>query len=234
MNGSSFAPHSCLPPANKSASVYITEPMSSVVIRLSISAVVLLTGLIGNCVVIRAVARIPGRKPLVYVLVNNIAVGEVGHVLISPSTLLYEVRRDWILGRFLCKFLNPTLMLMVTNITVTLAAIAVYRCVTLVSPLNRKRLSPLQTKLLIMSFWCVGFAVATPSVVVRETMLNYDGKTRRCRECWDPPSAQIPYRLATEFIIYVIPFCIMIVSYVLVGLKLGNHILISSRQPEQV
>lgn len=236
MNGSIFVTHSCLPPRPPAnyTSFYIPEPTSSIVARLFLASVILITGFLGNCVVIRAICRIPGRKPFVYVLVQNVALGELGHVLISPSTLLYEVHDDWILGRFLCKVLNPIVMLMVTNITVTLAAIAVYRFVKLVRPaVSQGKLSSIKTKLLVASFWSVGLAVAIPSVVVRDTVLNYDGKTR-CRECWNPLSRRRPYQLATEIIIFVVPFCVMVVSYVLVGLKLGHHMAISSRQSGQV
>ena len=230
--------HSCFfpptPPANYTP-FYIPEPTSSIIVRLFLASVILIMGLVGNLVVIRAIRRVPGRKPLVYVFVQNVAVSELVHVLISPSTLIYEVNDDWIMGRILCKILNPTIMLMVTNITITLAAIAVYRFMRLARPaITQTRLSSMQTKLLITSFWCVGLAISIPSMVVRETVLYYDGKTF-CRECWNPPTRLRPYRLATEIIIFVVPFCVMVVSYALVGIKLGKHLAISLRQnPDQV
>ena len=204
---------------------YIPEPKVSHVVRTILIVCVLLATFLGNLIVIRAVYRVQGRKPLAYTLVLNLAVGELLNVLTLPFFLYYEQTLDWVFGEFLCKIVNPLQVMCLTNVTVTLAAIAVYRWRVLTAPYKRI-LSPLKTKLLIGSLWSVGAALALPLLWLRDLTPRGDG---RMRCSWKSYDYRGVFTIIHEFVCYVAPFVIIVAAYTLVGLRLRQHIVVTKR-----
>lgn len=214
---------------------YIQEPFVSVAVRYALQAVVILVAIVGNAVVIRAVRRICGKKPLGYTLVLNLAVGELAQGLIYPFLLHYEATWDWKFGRFLCKVINPLLIICITNITLTIAAIAVYRWRLIVSPCSARSLTPIQTDLLIGSFWAIGLLVALPSALTRNTYLEtrVPGELTGCGEHWHSVSAHLTYLCVFFAVVYVIPILVMVISYAMVGCKVRRHMVDTRRKSRQ-
>lgn len=216
------------------AETVILEPFTSIAVRLTVQALVVLAAVIGNSIVIRAVRRIYGRKPLGYTLVLNLAVGELGQVLLLPFLLHYEETWDWKFGRFLCKVINPLLVVCLTNVTLTLAAIAVYRWRMIAVPCSARLLTPLQTDFLVGAFWFTGVLIALPSAITRNTYTEYfDPAYTGCKEHWASVSSEFIYLCVLFSVVYLIPIFIMVVSYAMVGCKLRKHIVDTRRKSRQ-
>ena len=212
----------------------ILEPFTSIAIRLTIQALVVLAAVVGNAIVIRAVRRIYGRKPLGYTLVLNLAVGELGQVLLYPFMLYYEETWDWQFGNFLCKVINPLIIVCLTNITLTLAALAVYRWRMIADPCSTRLLSPLQTDFVIGAFWFTGVLIAIPSAVKRKTYTeSFDSTLTGCREHWDSVSSHFIYLCVLLTVVYLVPILLMVVSYAMVGCKLRKHMVDTRRKSRQ-
>ena len=214
---------------NTNATFYIKEPLSSYVVRVILIVCVLVAAFLGNLIVIRAICQVPGRKPLAYTLVLNLAVGELLNVLTLPFFLYYEQTLDWVFGKFLCIVITPLQVMCLTNITVTLAAIAVYRWIMFTAPYKRI-LSPLKTKLLIGSFWFVGATLAVPLLLMRDLTPRSDGRMR-CG--WKSHQHRGRYTIAHELLCYIIPFVIVVAAYAKVGLKLQKHIVVNKRNQKK-
>ena len=202
------------------------EPFGSLVFRMTLIVCTLLIAFLGNLVVIRAVYRVPGRRPLAYLLILNLAVGELLNVVFLPFLFYYEQTLDWIFGEFLCKIINPLQIMCLTNVTVTLAAIAVYRWRVFTVPYKRT-VSPLKTKLMIGSFWLVGVTLAVPLLWLRDLTPRGDG---RMRCSWKTYDYRGPYAIVHNIVCYVIPFVVMATAYTMVGLRLRRHIVVTKRR----
>ena len=214
---------------NTNTTFYIKESLSSYVVRVILIVCVLVAAFLGNLIVIRAICQYPGRKPLAYILVLNLAVGEVLNVLTLAFFLFYEQTVDWVFGEFLCIIITPLQVMCLTNVTVTLAAIAVYRWRVLTVPYKRI-LSPLKTKLLIGSFWFVGATLAVPLLWMRDLKRKSDG---RMRCSWKSDQQRGRYTIAHQIVCYVIPFVIVVAAYTKVGLKLQKHIVANKRNQKK-
>ena len=200
--------------------------MVSIYIRLTLTAIVLLAALVGNLIVLRVVcSKNPRRKPLVYMLVGNLAVAELGQTILQPFLLYYEETWQWVYGDFLCRVMYPLQAMCWASITMTLAAIAVYRYLVIISPLYMTRVSAMKLKLLLVSFWCVGLAISLPSAVTREVFPCHRRPNNTCcGEVFRNPSAQRKYAVAFDVVVNLIPMITMTVAYALVGLKLRWHL----------
>ena len=214
-----------------------TEPSVSRYFRLVITTFILVVAFLGNIVVLRAIRRLPGRKPFIYLLVANLAAGELGQVILFPFLLYYEETwwiHGWPYGEFLCKVINPLHNVFLANVTYTLSAIAVYRCLMVYSP-PRRKLSPVKTKSLFASFWCVGLAVAIPQSVARELMPCSNSQNECCSVNWDKvdKAAFNAYLLIWGVVVLYIPMITMIVAYAMVSVKIHRHINITENQPRK-
>ena len=213
-----------------------SEPEVSMYFRLVITTLILVVAFLGNIVVLRAICRLPSQKPFIYLLVGNLAAGELGQVILQPFLLFYEETwrsHGWPFGKFMCKVINPLQNVFSANITITLGAIAVYRCLMMYSP-PRSKLSPLKAKSLLASFWCVGLAFAIPESAKREFIPCPADPTIEncCGPNWDKTSVRI-YHLLWMIVLLCIPMVTMIVAYALVAIKIRRHITITKMQSQE-
>ena len=214
-------------PSNDTTCAFISDPVPSVYIRQSLTALALLASLIGNIMVLRAVSTIPGRKSLVYLLVANLAASELGQVVVQPFILYYEEtwgqNDGWVFGQAMCKIILVFNTLFLANIIITLAAIAVYRCLIMYSP--SRRVLPFHTKILLISFWCVATGIALPQAVIIEmapcpTYPNI----KNCCFTKDQRSYNI-YIVFWNVVVQYIPLAIIVVAYSLVAIKIRRHVI---------
>ena len=218
---------------NDTSCSYFIEPQVSIYIRLAVTALVLLVALVGNLMVLRAVCRLHGRIPLIYQLVANLAAGELGQVILAPFLLYYEETwwpNGWPFGEFLCKVINPLHNVFLTNVTLSMATIAVYRCL-MVYCSPKRRLNPFHTKCLLASFWCVGVAIALPTSVTRvlRPCPTNPAIKNCCRTYWNSSTYNI-YNLVWSSVVQYIPISTMTVAYTLAAMKIRRHIVIIKKR----
>ena len=207
---------------------YFIEPEVSAYVRFVVTASILAFALVGNMMVLQAICKLHGRMPLIYQLARNLAVGELGQVILAPLLLYYEEtwsNHGWRFGEFLCKVVNPLHNVFLTNVTFTMAAIAILRCLTVYFP-PRRRLTRFQTKCLLTSFWCVGVAIVLPQVITRQLIPCHRNPAKTCCGVnWESSTYNI-YNLIWNSVVQYIPIIIMITAYTLVAVKIRRHIVI--------
>ena len=214
--------------ANKSVVTndFILEPSVSKYIRLVLTAIVLFVAVVSNSIVLRIVfSKLPNRKPVIYILIGNLAAAELGQTALQPFLLYYEETWEWIYGDFLCHVMYPLQAVCMANITQTLAGIAVYRYLITVSPIWPTRASTVKMILLLTSFWCVGVAISLPSAVTRKIFpCERQPKKKCCGEVFRDPSAQLKYAVAFDVVVNLVPMFTMVLAYILVGIKIRWHL----------
>ena len=219
---------------NSSPSSSIPEPGFSAHIRLALYVLVFLFSLVGNSIVIRAIRRVPGRKPLGYILVTNLATAELGNTLLLMWNAAYEeLGRHWIFGKFLCKAIYSLQIVCFTALGYTLASIAVYRWSMIAAPLTRKALTNAKTKLLIVMTWLIGVAAALPALVMLDARENKEFGRTFCQEEWPNPAHQHIYTIIYMMTVILAPTVVILISYAMVALKLRQHILTTKRQAQK-
>ena len=218
---------------NDTSCNFFLEPRVSIYIRLAVTALILFVALVGNLMVLRAVCRLHGRIPLIYQLVANLAAGELGQVILAPFLLYYEetwLLNGWPFGEFLCKVINPLHNVFLTNVTLSMAAIAVYRCLILYFP-PKRRLTPFQIKCLLASFWCVGVAIVLPMSVTRVLRpCPPDPAVKNCCGTYWNSSTYNIYNLIWNSVVQYIPISTMIIAYTLAAMKIRQHIVIIKKR----
>lgn len=205
----------------------IHEPESSRYIRLTLAALFLFAAFVGNSIVLRAVSTIRGRKPFVYQLMANLAACELGAVALKPFLFFYEetwFEHGWYFGKALCKIIPSLDSLFYTNITITLAGIAVYRCL-MMSTWAPFRVSPFHIKIIFTSIWCVASIMTIPkffgsNIVPCPVSPEIENC---CFVTWDSYNLNI-YILVWTVVVQYIPLATMVISYSLVAVKLCKHI----------
>ena len=210
---------------------WIPEPKISIYIRIGLTVLIFLMALVGNIMVLRAMNGIIRRKPFVYKLVANLAVGELGHIILTPILLHYE-ETHWRLGGVLCKMVNPLQNVFLTNVTLTMGAIAVYRCRVVYLSSSSNALSTLKSNVLLGSFWCIGIAVALPSSITREVVFctKCNPSMLCCREMWNSEYVEHVFTMVRFTVMFWGPFAVMIVAYALVAMTFYQHRFITKKR----
>ena len=209
---------------------YLQEPFASSCIRRTLLALTFLFAIFGNLVVVRATCGIQGRKPFAYVLVTNLALGELGQCFIYPFLFFYIEAYQWSFGEFLCKLMNPLANACGVNVTLTMATIAVYRWWNIEKSRSVAKISPMRVKIVIFSFWFVGMILSLPEASTR-VVQPCPGRPERncCREVWSSPATGRAYHYAFRVLTSYIPITVIMISYSLVGYKLHQHIMVIRR-----
>ena len=209
---------------------YLQEPFASSCIRRTLLGLTLLFAIFGNLVVVKATCGIRGRKPFAYVLVTSLALGELGQCLIYPFLFFYIETHHWHFGDILCKLMNPLANACGVNVTITMAAIAVYRWWNIEKLRSVTRISPLGVKIVMSSFWFVGMILSLPEAFTR-VVQPCPGRLERncCREVWSSPATGRAYHYAFRVLASYIPIIVIMIAYSLVGYKLRQHIMVFRR-----
>ena len=159
------------------------------------------------------------------------ASGKPGRGGTGTHNLLHYEETDWRLGGVLCKMVNPLQNVFLTNITLTMAAIAVHHCrvVYLSSP---NALSALKGNVFLGSFWSIGVAVALPSPITRQVVpcTAYNPSMLCCREMLSSKFARHVFTMVRFTVVFWGPFAVMIVAYALVAKKFYQHGVITKKR----
>ena len=205
------------------------EPQQSKTFRIVFFSLITLASLVGNTVMCKAACQFSARKPFSFHLVTNLAVAEIISTLCIPFTFLYKYLTEWPFGEFACKFTVSLRVLSIFEVTSTLAAIAVYRCVILFLPPFKRIVTKFKMILMICLLWVGAIAVALPHVMYNKTVVD-SGGTQCNLELPGDDVFDWPYENATKYITarfvlnFAVPYVIMLVSYSAVAVKLKRHI----------
>ena len=203
------------------------EPYVLRVLSLLLFSVIILTSLIGNTLVLKAVIELPS-KPFTYHLVANLAVAEIVSSLCQPFAIAYQEMYSWVFGGFSCKLLVPLQVLAVIVVTSDMAVIAGYRYQRIVTP--KKKLSTLSRVLIIGGIWLAALALSLPLFVTRILVELPSGH----KLCFSQFTGNDTYTIIRFILSFLLPYLVMMWSYGAVALKLKRHIRRNAEETSEI
>lgn len=198
------------PPTNESAPSAKTDNFSQVMF-VSILAFVIITGLIGNTMVIVTICGKRSMWTPCNLFIMNIAIADLMVAIVLSPLRMAELFNGWPLGEFLCKFIAPMQEVIVCVSVVTHTIIALERHRGIVTPFKPK-LSLRRAKLATAFIYCACYlSIGLPLALV---LKQVDRKgVKYCRAMWS-----ITYRRVFEVylvaIFMLLPLVIQTVTYI--------------------
>ena len=220
--------------SNNRTDNFIAEPSISFYVRVFLFALIMLGSVLGNAVVCKAILSLPTRQLLFsYYLVTNLAAAEIISSLCFPFYFVYDWLNHWPFGVVACKLVFPIQMTAMFVVTYTLAFIAVYRYRVIVFKCHKLVSRSLAKVLLVLGLlWGAGLTVVLPVGVMHDQVRVSSGKNH-CRAlfpgdtCNDAPR-HTKYSIARFIVSFIVPYLVILMSYIAVTLKIKNHVVESN------
>ena len=191
------------------------EPLTSLIIRLTLTSVIFLCTVVGNSLtihVIRSNHRLTSIKNYYYgYYILNLSVSDllVGFICV-PFTVIYYLTEKWPFESFLCRLL-PTMQIMVVSASVsTLSVITFERFMAIVHPM-KPRSTLRRLKIIICVIWIWSFLVGLPTFI--NFKLFPDLPSRQCQEVWSKRTYRQAYTIFLFLVNYAIPLIFMFIAY---------------------
>lgn len=209
------------------------SPLSIILILLY--SLVFLVGLLGNVFVVIVMIKFKSMRTLTNVFLVNLTVGDILVILICvPLTLGNTVYRKWIYGSVMCKLLPFVQGTAIGVSVLSLLAISCSRYFAIYKPLTSKIIfSKRNVRLLLVFIWVVSFGSFSPLLFVYSVSeYGVPGifELTLCYENWDSIDDKNIYNLFIFSILFVFPFILMGIAYIVIGHTLwhGNSVLFNN------
>ena len=195
------------------------------VMRLTLYPLIIFLGILGNVLVCLQILcdKKNFRRPSSRYFVVNLAISDLLVLLMFiPFDLVYlENNLKWIFGQFMCKLVNTLTYMSVIVSGTTLAAISYDRYRAIVHPL-RKSFKARTVLVIIVVIWMYAILTLLP--------FAHSLKVFPTKECvndfsWWPneDALKLTFVLAGFVPGYVLPFCFVAISYILIGMHLKRE-----------
>ncbi|XP_058137058.1 LOW QUALITY PROTEIN: kiSS-1 receptor [Dasypus novemcinctus] len=167
-------------------------------------AALLLLGLAGNALVLFVVCRHRRMRTVTNFYIANLAATDVVFLLCcAPFTALLYPLPAWVLGAFLCKFLNYVQQVSVQATCATLTAMSVDRWYVTVSPLRAlQRRTPRLALAVSLGIWVGSAAVSAPVLALHRLS---PGPRPYCSEAFPSRALERAFALYNLLALYLLP-----------------------------
>ncbi|XP_078361447.1 neuropeptide Y receptor type 2-like [Oculina patagonica] len=215
--------------SNNETDPFIAEPSGSFFVRVCLFAVIMLASVLGNAVVCRSILLLPTRKRLFsYYLVTNLAAAEIISSLCFPFYFIYDWFNHWSFGEVACKLVFPIQMTAMFVVTYTLAFIAAYRYRVIMNKCHQlMTFSQAKVVLVFGLLWVAAlimvFPVGAMHTVIRTPYGDHCIPLLPGDTDIDAPR-HTKYSIARFIMSFIIPYLVIVISYIAVAIRLKNHI----------
>ncbi|XP_028409200.1 neuropeptide FF receptor 2-like [Dendronephthya gigantea] len=210
-----------LQPTNNTREGLAAEPHISMVIRLTLYAVVFVLTVLGNMSVIMVIIKKRKLRSIetyyygYYLL--NLAIADLSVALfVIPFTVVYNESGDWPFSAFLCKLIPTLLVASLCASILTLLVLTCERYWSMCYPF-KPRLTRNKLLLILGLVWILSFAAASPELVVYQ-LRGKISKTRiqekyPCAEQWANEEQRQAYTMFLFIFSYLLPLVVILSAY---------------------
>ena len=207
---------------------------------ITLYSVLIMIGVLGNCLVIWAVIRQPAMRTLRNTFITNLAVSDLLLCLVTmPLTLLEIITKYWPLGdsAISCKMAGGLQAVSIFVSTMSITAISLDRYQLIVYP-TTDYLKRIGAAAGLLCIWTLSFLLAAPIFVFRsldhhalwpsQTGFGFES-VDYCYENWPVTHGRALYSLATIVVQYAVPILIVSVVHAKIcrRLRLRHSLLMS-------
>ncbi|XP_017543329.2 chemokine-like receptor 1 [Pygocentrus nattereri] len=208
-----------------------SPPCDAVCIFYAVTNVVIIVlGIAGNGLVIWT-AGFKVKKSVVSTWYLSLAMSDFIFCCFLPFRVINMVKKAWLFGRFMCNFSYFILFLNMFSSIFLLVIISVDRCVIVTFPVwTQNHRTVRKASVVVILAWVISAALSTPSAAFLELY-----KHRTVFFCIYIHFENYVATLACRFIfLFVIPFLIIFICYVVIIRKLKSNQMARSKKPFKI
>lgn len=177
-------------------------------------------GLLGNVLILTALARKWREKTIINFLVGNLAFSDILVVLFcSPFTLTGVLLDHWIFGEAMCHIVPFLQCVSVVVSTLVLMSIAMVRYHMISRPLSA-HMSVNSAYALLVAIWALGLSICSPLPVFHTTVdlsqafpLESLKDKWQCVESWPSGGYRVAFTICLLLVQYILPVVCLTVSH---------------------
>lgn len=193
-------------------------PLNEIIPVSVIYGLIGITGLIGNLLVIFAIAKVQRMRSITNLFLLSLASADLLLVVVCvPVKGITFFSYSWRLGEFMCKFVAYIQTVSMICSALTLTAMSIERFVAIRYPLKARSLCTVRhARIVIIGVWANAFVLAIPMItgIAYKTVEGIHRTAYWCHKIWtEKPMYGKVFELYMLMIILVIPVSVMLVTY---------------------
>ncbi|KAL4239567.1 hypothetical protein ACF0H5_000379 [Mactra antiquata] len=157
----------------------------------------------------------------------NLAIADlIMAIFCIPFTFTYQLLdSNWIFSAPMCPIVMFLQMVSVTGSVSTNMAIGIDRLCAILFPLNASRTNVMRYRIIILIIWIISIGFAAVLLHVGETVNHPQTQHTECLENWSKigQDLEMVYTVLVMILTYIVPVCILSVTYSIVGYLLWKR-----------
>ncbi|XP_062874060.1 chemerin-like receptor 1 [Trichomycterus rosablanca] len=197
------------------------------------NTIICILGTIGNGLVIW-ITGFKIKKSVNRIWYLSLAVSDLLLCATLSLFVFYFIKKDWVLGDFMCKFRSFFLLLNMFSSIFLLVIISVDRCLVVMFPVwVRNNRTVRKALVVVLLAWIISAALSVSYSSFRDVKENSSNQTKICYYNYNKKERTAV--VVSKFIFgFVIPFLVIIVCYVLIMRKLKNKQMAKNTKPFKI
>lgn len=200
------------------------QSLEAKVLQATLWSTVVFLGIIGNILVCAVILGLPKMKTSMNFYLLSLAIADLGvlTMLVPINVIRYFIPVRWVLGKFFCLYLSPTLEIFfgASIWSITIIAIERYRNICGANRYRIKSRSQMRTKLTIFGVWLASFLVGSVPVY---PVMAYKPNPPTCHQIW-PNRMYLAYSLALVLLWYVSPLAVIAFTYLKIKKRIRESV----------